>query len=256
MIRTMWRALAMAALIGLTSMASAVQADTTLTYVGASGQYKVYITPKAVRIDGDGSGWQLYKRGDPAIISVSPKDQTYTRLDKNTASEIRHQMSALRARIENRLQQLPPDQRPAARAAMAEKIPGLNGKRESIGLDHTGATDKVDGIACQVIQIVRGGRPAHKMCVASAEALGLSDASFRTVKSMFALLREMLSGTGLEGIGLPYRNLSGMPIRFHDSLSGEQRALAALNHKPIAASRLAIPGNYVEKKPEAASAGR
>ncbi len=255
MTRTTWRAAALAALIGLASIASAAQADTTLTYVGASGQYKVYITPDAVRIDGDGNGWQLYRRADPAIISVSPKDQTYTRLDKNTAGEIRHQMDALRARIENRLQQLPADRRPAARAAMAAKIPGLDGKQQSIGLDHTGATDKVDGISCDVIQIVRGGQPADKICVASADALGLSSASFGTVKSMFSLLRNMLSGTGLEGIGLPYRNLSGMPIRFHDSLSGEQRALAAVSHDAIPSSRFAIPDNYVEQKPEAPSPG-
>ena len=256
MIRTTWRVAALAALIGLAGMAGVAQADTTLTYVGASGQYKVYVTPDAVRIDGDGSGWQLYKRNDPAIISVSPQDQTYTRLDKNTAGEIRHQMDALRARIENRLQQLPADRRPAARAAMAEKIPGLDGRKQSIGLDHTGATDKVDGISCDVIQVVRGGQPADKMCVASAKALGLSSASFDTVKSMFALLRDMLSGTGLEGIGLPYRNLSGMPIRFQDSLSGEQRALAALNHKHIPDSRFSIPDNYMEQKPEAPTAGK
>lgn len=254
MIRKTWGA-ALLALIALVAFAGSAAADTTLTYVGASGQYKVYISPDAVRIDGDGDGWQLYKRNDPAIISVSPKDQTYTRLDKNTAGEIRHQMDALRARIESRLQQLPADRRAAARAAMAEKIPGLDGKQQSIGLDHTGATDHVDGIACDIIQIVRGGQPADRMCVASAHALGLSSASFATVKSMFALLRDMLSGTGLEGIGLPYRNLSGMPIRFQDSLSGEQRSLAAISHDSIPASRFRIPDNYIEQKPEAPTAG-
>lgn len=255
MIRHAWGT-ALLALIALTGVAGPAAADTTLTYVGASGQTRVYITPDAVRIDGDNSGWQLYRRDDPAIISVSPADQTYTRLDKNTAGEIRHQMDALRARIENRLQQIPRDRRAAARQAMAEKVPELDDKDESVGLDRTGATDRVDGISCHVIQIVRDGKPADKMCIASADALGLSDASFGTVKSMFSLLREMLAGTGLEGIGLPYRNLSGMPVRFVDSISGEHRSLAAISHASIPASRFDIPDDYVEQKPAAPTAGK
>lgn len=249
------RAAVLAALIGLVGVAGPAAADTTLTYVGASGQTEVYITPDAVRIDGDGRGWQLYKRDDPAIVSVAPDDQTYTRLDKNTAGQIRHQMDALRARIENRLQQIPKDRRAAARQAMADKVPGLNGESGSVGLDRTGATDRVDGISCNVFQIVRGGQPASKMCIASADALGLSDDSFDTVKSMFALLRDMLHGTGLEGIGLPYQNLSGMPVRFEDSLSGERRELAAISHDKIPDSRFSIPDNFVEQKPQAPSVG-
>lgn len=253
MIRHAWGA-AVLTLIALAGSAGPAVADTTLTYVGASGQTKVYITPDAVRIDGDNSGWQLYRRDDPAIISVAPTDQTYTRLDKNTAGEIRHQMAALRSRIEKRLQQIPKQKRGAARAAMTDKVPGLNGKNASVGLDRTGATDQVDGISCDVIQIVRGGKPANKMCVASAHKLGLSDASFDTVKSMFSLLRKILSGTGLEGIGLPYHSLSGMPIRFVDSISGERRSLAAISHDSIPDSRFAIPDDYVEQKPAAPTA--
>ncbi|HET7314148.1 hypothetical protein [Salinisphaera sp.] len=253
--RYLWRAAGAAAVLGLATVAGVASADTTLTYVGASGQYKVYITPDAVRIDGDGSGWQLYKKDDPAIFSVSPSDRTYTRLDKDTAGEIRHQLDALRARIENRLQQIPADRRPAARAAMAEKIPALDGGSQSVGLDHTGATDTVDGISCNVIQIVRDGRPANKMCVAEAGALGISDDSFDTVKSMFALLHDMLESTGLEGIGLPYRDLSGMPVRFVDSVSGERRELAAVSHDPIADRRFAIPDSYVEQKLQTPSPG-
>ncbi|WP_423822614.1 DUF4412 domain-containing protein [Salinisphaera sp. SPP-AMP-43] len=250
MTRSTWRLAGAAMILALTGLFSAAQADTTLTYVGASGQYQVYITAEAVRIDGDGDSWQLYRADDPAIVSVTPSEQTYTRLDKNAAGEIRHQMDALRARIENRLQKLPKDQRPAARAAMVAKIPGLSGKSRSVGIDRTGATDQVNGIACNVIQIVRGGQPADKMCVASADALGLSKDSFATVRSMFALLQDMLEGTGLEGIGLPYRDLSGMPVRFVDSVSGERRSLAAISHADIPDSRFAIPDGYIEQKPE------
>lgn len=236
-------------LVGGLGPIAAAQADTTLTYVGASGRYVVSITPQAVRIDGDGPEWQLYRARDPAILSVEPGDQTYTRLDRDSAGQIRQQMDALRARIENRLQQLPEGKRMAARVAMSDEVPGLN-SGTSVGLDRTGAHDTVAGVPCDIYQIVRDGQPADTMCVASADALHLSSASFKTVKSMFALLQDMLKGTGLEGIGLPYQNLSGMPVRFVDSVSGEQRSLVSVSHAAIPKRRFDVPATYVEQQPQ------
>lgn len=239
--------LASAALMGFSS----AQADTTLTYTGPDGQYKVYMTAEAIRIDGDDQQWQLYRKSDPAIVSVDPKQQTVTRLDQRAAVDIRQEMDNLRARVETRLGKLPPAQREAAKAAMSARIPGLDKKSETVGLDHTGRKDSVAGVSCEVIQIVRGGQPADQMCVASRSALDISKSSFATLQSMFKLLQSMLKGTGLEGIGLPYQNLSGMPVRFLDSVSQEQRTLVSVSHQSIAASRFDIPKSYVEQRPSA-----
>lgn len=246
MIRTLCSLPVMAAIvIGLA--APAARADTTLVYAGADGRYTVYLRPGDVRIDDTGTEWQLYHGKDPAILSVSPQTQSYTRLDKDAAGAIRQQMDALRARIEARLQQLPANARPAARAAMAEQVPGLDSRKHSLGLDRTGERGSVAGVSCQIVQIVRDGQPADKMCVASTQALGISNPSFATVKSMFALLQSMLAGTGFETIGLPYQSLSGMPVRFVDSVSGERRALISVSHETLPDSRFEIPDDYIEK---------
>lgn len=238
------------AAVSLAGIATA-QADTTLTYAGADGQYKIYLTADAIRIDGDNQQWQLYRADDPAIVSVDPQHRTLTRLDKRTAGDIRQQMDSLRVRVESRLSKLPPAKRKAARAAMSARIPGLNKKDQTVGLDHTGNQDTVAGVPCEIVQIVRGGQPADQMCVASRDALDISDASFSTLKSMFKLLQNMLKGTGLEGIGLPYKHLSGMPIRFIDSVSQEQRSLVAVSHAGIPDNRFDIPKSYVEQHPSA-----
>lgn len=234
---------------GLTGGFTAAQADTTLTYAGPSGQYMVYMTGQAIRINGDDQAWQLYRRSDPAIISVDPADQSFTRLDQRSAVAIRKQMNSLRARVESRLSQLPPAQRAAARQAMSARIPGLDGNSGSIGLDWTGNQDKVNGVSCEIVQIVRGGKPADQMCVASRKALDISRSSFATLQSMFKLLEGMLKGTGLEGIGLPYQNLSGMPVRFIDGVSQERRSLISVSHDKIPKSRFTIPNSYIEQKP-------
>lgn len=246
-----------AGLVGLTAslnVAGAAQADTTLTYSGASGEYVVEITPDAVRIDGDGSGWQLYRQGEAAFLSVEPDAHAYTRLDKNTAGQIKTEMDALRARIEQRLQNLPKGKRLAARVAMADQVPGLNDGGQ-VGLDQTGAHDTVAGVPCDIYQIVRDGQPASALCVADADALNMASDDFDNVKSMFALLDDMLAGTGLEGIGLPYQHLTGMPIRFVDSVTGERRTLTSVSHRRIPANHFDIPSDYVEQQPQHPSLG-
>lgn len=237
--------------IGVLTGLSSAQADTTLTYAGPDGQYKVYLSADAIRIDGDDRQWQLYHADDPAIISVDPEHRTLTRLDERAAANIRQRMDSLRARVESRLEQLPPAKRKAARAAMSARIPGLNKADQEVGLDRTGHQDTVAGVPCDIVQLVRGGQPADQMCVASRDALSVSTDSFDTLKSMFKQLQGMLKGTGLEGIGLPYQNLTGMPIRFVDSVSQEPRSLVSVAHTHIPDSRFDIPKNYVEQRPSA-----
>jgi len=236
----------LAALLLLIS-ATRAQADTTLVYKGGEGRLEISMRPGEIRIDDTGEGWQLYRADDQTIFSVQPRDTAYTRLDKNAAATIRDQMAGLRARMENRLQQLPEAQRAAARAAMLSQVPGLDADPQQVGLDRTGRTDTVAGVSCNVIQIVRSGEAAESLCVADADDLALSEQTFATVKSMFSLLQTILAGTGMDTVGLPYLKLSGMPVRFVDSATGQRRELVDVSHEPIDDARFDIPDGYVEQ---------
>jgi hypothetical protein len=233
-------------LAGLSALSGIAQADTTLTYQGASGEFTVDMRPGAVRIDDASPQWQLYEDDAEAIFSINPDERSYTRLDRNTAGTIRERVDSLRAQIESRVQQLPPSQQATARAAMLQSVPGLDTRDQKIGLDRTGRGDSVAGVACKVVQVVRDGKPAETLCVASPEALGISGTTFTSVESMFSLMQTLLAGTGFETAGLPYLSLSGMPVRFTDTNSGEQRQLVDVAHKSLSDSRFTIPDGYIE----------
>lgn len=243
----MYRLFAFVAL-GAALCAGAAHADTTLTYQGANGAFKVDMRPGAVRIDDAGPQWQLYKEDADAIFSVNPNEQSYTRLDRDAASTIRGQVETLRARIEQRVQQLPPSQRATARAAMLESVPGLDTRDQKVGLERTGRSDTVAGVTCEIVQVVRNGQPAESLCVAGANALGIDAATFATVKSMFSLMQTMLAGTGFEAAGLPYLSLSGMPVRFTDTNTGERRALTDVAHQTLPDARFDVPNDYIENR--------
>ena len=51
-------------------------------------------------------------------------------------------------------------------------------QQRDVGLDHTGQTETVAGVECEIVQIVRDGRPGETLCLASADALGVDDDTF------------------------------------------------------------------------------
>ncbi len=233
-------------LFGAAGTAMAASDDTTLVYQGASGRFTVDIQPGEVRIDDTSGQWQLYDQSEKAIFSVNPSDRTYSRLDQSTASNIRSRVDTLRAQVEAKVQQLPENQQATARAALLQSMPALDSSEHKLGLDYTGRTDTIAGVKCEVVQVVRDGKPAESLCVAKAQALGISDKSFASVQSMFKLMQTMLAGTGFEAAGLPYLSLSGLPLRFTDTNTGERRQLISVDHKPLQDTHFAIPKSYIQ----------
>src|SRR5699024_7980294 len=130
---------------------------------------------------------QLYREQSNTIFAVNPAKKSFTRMDESVATALQRQMAALRDKIETRIQQLPPEQRDVARAAMAEQIPGFSNKPQDVSLDRTGQTDEVAGIECEIVQVIRNGQPAERMCVASAAALDMTEDGFQTMTAMFSL---------------------------------------------------------------------
>lgn len=230
-------------------VSSTALADTRLVYQGAGGEFVVSMRPGEVRIDDTGSAWQLYRQETNTIYAVTPDDKSYTRMDEGVAATIHAQMAALREKIETQIQQLPPSQQDVARAVLSEQIPGLDDAQHSVALDRTGRNERVAGVPCQIVQVVRDGDPGETLCVATPGALGISDASFESVKAMFGLMRTMLAGTGFEAVGLPFMSLSGMPIRFHDPVSDAQRTLVDVSHEPLDDALFDLPDTYIEQAP-------
>lgn len=232
-----------AALLGLPALA-----DTTLSYKSGSKDFVVKIRDGAVRIDDGSKRWQLYRQDEGAIYSVEPGAKSYHRMDEQAAAAIKSEMNKLRESMDKQLAQLPPAQRQAARAALANQIPGMDDKAQDVGLDRSGRSDNVAGIECEPVTVVRDGKPGERLCVATADALGMSGGEFGTVSSMFKLMENMLTGTGLEYVGLPYLNFDGMPIRYQQP-DGGARVLKSVAHEDVAADEFEIPPSYSERSP-------
>lgn len=231
------------------AFATTALADTTLVYNADTDPLKVRVQPGAVRIDGAGPHWQLYRKAENTIYSVDPKTNTYVRMDADTAKAIRKQMQALRAQMEKKLAELPPEKRRVARAALAEQMPVFSDKPQAQSIEKTDNVRQIAGRQCQTVVIKRGDKRSGTVCVAERTVLGMSKAEFATVKAMFALMNTMLAGTGLKYIGLPYAELDGMPLRYSRGKGTAQRTLSRVSHNDLPAMVFKIPPSYDETRP-------
>lgn len=235
-------------LVGALTCGTAM-ADTTLVYDADERPFTVRVRPGEIRIDDQGERWQLYRRDEQAIYSVDPGSKTYVRMDADTAATIRGQMQALRQRMESRIAELPPEQRDAARAALAGQVPGLGEQSGEVSVEATGGSDRVAGHECRVVEVRHGGRAAESLCVATREALAMSAEEFATIEGMFGLMQSMLAGTGMEYVGLPYLELSGMPIRYQRD-GGGKRTLSRVAHESLSGLVFEIPPGYEARSPQ------
>lgn len=224
-------------------------ADVTLVYDEGDDPFKLRVRAGEIRIDDGSDSWQLYRRADNAIYSVSPDRDRYTRMDVDAAAGIRDRIRSLRERMESQLAELPADQREIARAALAGQVPGF-GVSPDVSVAATDAREDVAGRACTVFQVRRGGKAGEQLCVASRDALGMTADEFDTVAAMFELMQTLLAGTGMEYVGLPYLELDGVPIRYQDGREGRRRTLSRVSHDAIPGLMFEIPPHYEAASPQ------
>lgn len=229
---------------------TASMADTTLVYETSQGKLTVRVAPGVVRIDDAGSRWQLYRQAENTIYSVNPDNNTYIRMDADSASAIREQMQQLRKRMDEKISKLPPEQRAMARAALARKFPILDQQRQQTGVEETGKTAQVAGRSCRILVITQDSQPAGSLCLAERETLGMSKAEFAAVKAMFGLMKAMLADTGLGYVSLPHAQLDGMPLRYSGATGDVSRTLSEVSHNALSGMIFKIPPSYRELRPQ------
>lgn len=239
------------AALALALLAAATQADTRLLYDGANGVYTVSITANAIRIDTAQRPWQLYLRQSNTMFNVNPQTHSYTRLDATIAATLRQQIQALRARIKTQLNTLPAAQATALQAALAEQLPGFAGKTRPVTVQRTDLHDAAAGVACEIVQLVRGDAVMGRLCIATPAALGLSTAEAATLTAMVRLMHGMLVGTGFDSMNLPWAKLDGLPVRLQAAADDNQRILTAISHQPLDKHLFALPKQFVERTPTA-----
>ena len=225
-----------------------VHADITLKVRGSDGlKSTIQVRNGKGRMSSDGRGeYLLYDSGTGTISYVEPKQQQYTQLTTaeleatvQTAANIKQTLAPYMADI---LAGLSAEQRKMIEQRMGA-IPGAPAAGNPVRPADIRSVDRgrrtFAGLRCQASGILKNGRPAAEVCMATAASGKLSPRDFATLEALVALSRSMAgSARGLLGglteqVELMAIELDGVPVAVRDIENGRHYQVTAVSNATL-----------------------
>lgn len=174
----------------------------------------------SVEIPGE-PGRRIVFRGDRDLLWIVDADKkSYTEITKLQAQQIGARIAELRPQLEERLKNLPPEQRAMAEEAMKQFLPSATG---AAGPPHsyrkTGQTAVINGWSCTRYDRMQGEKKDAELWMTDWKNLGITPADFRSVDEMAEFAKE-LAGPFLKQFGAGFLHSEheagappGFPVR-------------------------------------------
>jgi len=151
---------------------------------------------------------------------IDDAGKTYTEMTKADLDRMRGQMDGAMAQMQERLKNMPPEQRARMAALMKGRGAAMPGAAAAPPTEYkkTG-TDKVGKWTCDKYEGAKNGEKVSEVCTVAPAALGFTFADFEVTKQLTEFFKSMMpdAADGLFSIGSTTPNpnsFSGVPVRF------------------------------------------
>jgi hypothetical protein len=193
---------------------------------------------------GDGRHGLVY-RGEEGVLHVlDHREKSVLTLDRATARSMARGADGAREAVRG----LPEPQRRAVERLLGEGPPPAK-----LVLRVTGRSDRVDGIACRLLDVLRDGVRLAEVCEGPRGAAGVTPEALAPLRELAAfaaevgdLLPKSMAGEGLDALVL-VEQVQGVPLRVRawpkDAPATESRVVRAVP-KQFAAARFEPPPGY------------
>jgi hypothetical protein len=234
-------------------------ADITLKVQGSDGlNSTIQVRNGKGRMSSDNRGeYLLYDSGTGVITYVEPQQRQYTQLTVaeleatvQTAANIKQSMAPYMADI---LAGLPAEQRKMIEQRMGA-IPGAPAAGKPVKPADIRTVDRgshtIAGLRCQASGIMKNGRLAADVCMATAASGRLSPRDFATLEAMVRLSRSMagtasgLLGGMAEQFELLAADLEGVPVAVRDIEHGTRYQVTAVSNAMLSDARFNAYGKF------------
>lgn len=182
--------------------------------------------------------------------------QTYTEMDKAQMKKMAQQASAAMTQMQEKLKNLPPEQRAMMEKMVGSHIPGgLNaGKPDVYDAQNTGRTETVEGRKCTVWTLSRNGKLFEEMCVVPFSSLPGKENFEQSFKELAEAFAEFSKGMpGVENQVQVRTNVNGYPVRTRSydasgKLRGTETVLVKWVEESLPAASFEVPKGYKKKE--------
>jgi len=243
------RIIGMIAAVSLTLAATPARTDATLTVQGSDGlRSTIQVKNGKSRLNTAGNGdYLLYDAASGTITYVEPQRQRYTQVTERdlaanlqTVQNIRTTMAPY---MQDMLAGLSPEQR-----RMIEQRMGTALRPPAAGNSPPAAAIKtvdrgsytIAGLRCRASGILKDGKPAGEVCMATDPGGKLSPQDFAALESMVSFSRSMASSAGgllgdkAKQFEWLATDLDGVPLAVRDMDNGKRYQVTAVSDVALA----------------------
>jgi hypothetical protein len=252
-----------AGLACLTLTAAPARAALTIVYLSgpaASSSSTMYVDGGHMRVDNPERAERettvLIDAPGKRFVMLDDKNKTYTEITEEDRKRISAQMQAMRAQMQERMKNMPPEQREKIEARMQEMM-GQAGtqKPHEWTFKAMGKKKTVNGFACEMYQVSEDGKPSEEDCISPWSAGVVKKDDFEAIaKFAREMVEELGQGRmhgGGEGIFGRLDKAPGIPITRvpidSSGQRGEESQVKSIKRGSVSSSLFAIPAGFTKK---------
>jgi hypothetical protein len=201
--------------------------------------------------DGHPTRTTIFDAEKQVMWIVQPDKKTYNELTREDFERLYGQFSAMAAQMQERMKNLPPEQRAKLEKAMQGRgmaVPASKPEFHKTGSDHVGKW------ACDVYEQMENGAKSEEVCAASMAQLGLTPADLNVVTQLQNLFKHMLPpALGNRAFALGDAEMQGFPgiaIRRVSYSGGHEQTreeMVDLTHGAIPDAAFVLPEGFTKK---------
>jgi len=225
--------------------AAQVFADATLLVQGADGlKSSIQVRNGMGRLNSSGmAGYLVFDTRSGSITYVEPDQQRYTQATAaelqasiQTAAGIRESVAPYMSDL---LAGLPAEQRRMIEQRMGA-LPGAPAAGQKNGADRISTvprgTHTIAGLRCEASGILKNGRPAAEVCMATGPGGKLSAADYATLARMVSVARELAAGAGsmlgdfADQLEFLATDIDGVPVAVRELEHGKRYQVSAVSN--------------------------
>jgi len=219
------------------------ESTTTVPQMGGKATNgKNYAMPKMFKFEDDATSI-IIRLDREKIYTANHTKKTYTEMTfaemEEFAKKLKSQMGGMNAQLEEKLKNLPPDQRKMMEERMSAFMP-KTGAEQKVDLKATGDQKVIGGHPCRKYSAVRGDKEMASFWIAS-DIHGFDSMK----KDWLEFSKRMASLSPMSGLADAYAKIDGFPMET-DMTGGGTSVVTKLDARSTPAGEFEVPSGYTK----------
>ena len=227
--------------------------ETNQNSTSGPGETVMAVRDGMVRLTGSGAGdagqVMLFNSANGTLTQIDHGRRSYMVMDRASLEQMAEQTSEMMKQVEQQFANMPKEQREMMMRSMPQLAEQMGAKKQArtYEFEWTGGEGRYIGIPCRHAKVTSSDGRVSNGCIATKDDIGISDADFEALASMFDTMAEFASRFSGDADMPDMRKIGGFPIATSDPASGSSSELTARSDAALDARLFEVPADYARQ---------